>query len=113
MRVAEHAALEQPHVLAQLRLGVESAAGVVEVHVAVAVKARELAAAQLIEYGCFRVTGMAAAKRRLQRLGLRGGEAHPAGEGRGRLGVRAIAAATKIRWMPGTRGPRRGGSVAR
>ena len=113
VRVAEHAALEQPHVLAQLRLGIESAAGVVEVHVAAAVKPREIAAAQLIEYGGFRVTGMAAAKRRLQRLGLRGGEAHPAGEGRGRLGVRAIAAATKIRWMPGTRGPRRGGSVAR
>ena len=51
VRVAEHAALEQPHVLAQLRLGVEPAAGVVEVHVAAAVKAREVAAAQLVQHG--------------------------------------------------------------
>ena len=44
VRVAEHAALQQPHVLAQLRLGEQPAAGVVEVHVAAAVKPREIAA---------------------------------------------------------------------
>ena len=52
--------LEQPHVLAQLRLGIEPAAGVVEVHVAAAVKPREIAAAQLIEHGGVRVIGMVA-----------------------------------------------------
>ena len=70
MRVAEHAALEQPHVLAQLGLRVEPAARVVEVHVAAAVKAREVAAAQLVQHGRLLVGWMVEAKRRFPQDGL-------------------------------------------
>ena len=49
MRVAEHGALQQLHVLAQLRGGEEPAAGVVQVHVAALVEALVLGAAKLLE----------------------------------------------------------------
>ena len=49
VRVAEDARPQQLEVLAQLRVGVQAAAGVVEIDVAARVEAGELAAAQLVE----------------------------------------------------------------
>ncbi len=68
MRVAEHALLEQANVLAQLRIGVETAAGVVEIHVATAVKPRIVAGAKLVNQDRGGVAGMRSAKRDLGRL---------------------------------------------
>ena len=65
MRVAEHAAREQPHVLAQLRVGIEAAAGVVEIDVPVGVQAREFCAAQLVERRRRRVVRVIAEERGL------------------------------------------------
>jgi hypothetical protein len=49
VRVSEHAAAEELEMLAQLRLGVETAPRVIEVHVPADVQSTELSAAQLIE----------------------------------------------------------------
>ena len=42
MRVAEHVLAQQLHVLDQLRLGVQPAAGVIEVNVTAVLQAREV-----------------------------------------------------------------------
>ena len=49
MRVAEHAAGQQVRVLADLRLGVQAAAGVVEVDVSVAIEPAVVAFAQPVD----------------------------------------------------------------
>ena len=49
MRVAVDAAAQHPHVLLELRLGVQAAAGVVEVDVAGGVEASVLGGAELVE----------------------------------------------------------------
>ena len=81
VRVAEHVLAQQRHVLDQLRLGVQPAAGVVEVDVAASVQAREVAAAELVEHGRVVVARMVASKRgfrRRKRLRLGMGDAHVA-----------------------------------
>ena len=71
--------LEQSHVLTQLRVRVQTAAGVVEVHMAAAVKPRELGLAKLVETGGVGVLGVLADERGLcvlKRLSSVASDAH-------------------------------------
>ena len=80
VRVAEHGALEQLDVLAQLRGGEQAAAGVVQVGVAAVVQACEVRATQLVERGRLGVSGVGAQERSLRgfdALGFSIRGAHP------------------------------------
>jgi hypothetical protein len=68
VRVTEHVRAQQFEVLAELRVGVETGAGVVEVDVAARVEAREVAVAQLVECGGRGVAWVRAQKGRLRCL---------------------------------------------
>ncbi len=76
MRVPEHVRAKQLEVLAELRVGIEAGARVVEIDMAAGVEPREVAAAQLVEDGGVVVARVRAPKRRLRfrqrscRLGL-------------------------------------------
>ncbi len=66
MRVPEHVRAKQLEVLAELRVGIEAGARVVEIDVAAGVEPREVAAAQLVEDGGVVVARVRAPKRRLR-----------------------------------------------
>ena len=66
MRIAKHGALEQRRMLGQLRARVKAPAGVVEVHVAVAIEASEFGPAKLVELPVVAVARVLAPERRFE-----------------------------------------------